>query len=149
MPWISSMSENTRLLAEELRNLDYEPESFISTMHHCRGEGVKFEYTIKDGSRSGEKVLIGLVVPESRGTWPEATPHWILISPVDTVLEEQVQANRGGQHGCVERYVDEDDVEWMAISAPVKDFWDKIEPPDSKNVKTYIERHIQRIWDAR
>ena len=89
-------------------------------------------------------MLIGLVVPESRGTWPEATPHWILISPVDTVLEEQVKAK-----GSVERYEDEDGVKWMAISAPVKDFWDKIEPPDSKSVKTYIERHIRRIWDAR
>lgn len=143
------MSKSARLLAEELRSLGYEPEIFVSTMHHCVGEGVKFEYQIEDGSRSGEKVLIGLVVPEPRGTWPEATPHWILISPVDIVLEEQVQANRGGQQGSVERYVDEEDVEWMAISAPVKDFWDKIEPPDSKSVKTYIKRHIRRIWDAR
>ena len=143
------MSERERLLTEELRNLGYEPESFVSTMRHCRGEGVKFEYQIMDGSRSGEKVLIGLVVPDSRGTWPEVTPHWILISPGDTVLEEQVRANRGGQQGSVERYVDEDGVEWMAISAPVNDFWDKIEPPDSKSVKTYIEWHIRRIWDAR
>ena len=138
------MSENARLLAEELIDLGYEPENFVSKMQHCQGEGVKFEYPIEDGSQSGEKVLIGLVVPESRGTWPEATPHWILISPVDTVLEEQVKAK-----GSVERYEDEDGVKWMAISAPVKDFWDKIEPPDSKSVKTYIERHIRRIWDAR
>ena len=138
------MSENARLLAEELIDLAYEPENFVSKMQHCQGEGVKFEYPIEDGSQSGEKVLIGLVVPESRGTWPEATPHWILISPVDTVLEEQVKAK-----GSVERYEDEDGVKWMAISAPVKDFWDKIEPPDSKSVKTYIERHIRRIWDAR
>lgn len=138
------MSESAQLLAEELQNLNYEPEIFVSAMHHCPGEGVKFKYRIEDGSRSGEEVLIGLVVPESRGTWPEVTPHWILISPVDTVLEEQVKAT-----GSAERYKDEDGIEWMAISAPVKDFWDKIEPPDSKSVKTYIERHIRRIWDAR
>ena len=143
------MSENARLLAEELINLGYEPENFVSKMQHCQGEGIKFEYPIEDGSQSGEKVLIGLVVSESRGTWPEATPHWILISPVDTVLEEQVQANRGDQQGSVERYVDEDGIEWMAISAPVKDFWDKIEPPESKSVETYIKRHIRRIWAAR
>ena len=128
------MSKSAQLLAEELRSLGYEPEIFVSTMRHCLGEGVKFEYEIEDGSRFGEKVLIGLIVPESRGTWPEATPHWILVSPVDIVLEEQVKANRGGQQGSVERYVDEEGIEWMAISAPVKDFWDKIEPPDSKSV---------------
>ena len=62
----------------------------------------------------------------------------------------EVQANRGGgQHGCVERYEDEDGVEWMAISAPVRDFWDQIDDPNGKSVKTYLERHIRRIWEAR
>ena len=37
----------------------------------------------------------------------------------------------------------------MAISAPVKDFWDQIEDPDGKNMATYIERHVRRIWGAR
>ena len=144
------MSENTELMFKELADLGYKPERFTSSMQHCQGEGVKFEYAIKDGSRAGEKVLIGLVVPDPRGRWPEVAPHWILVSPIDTVLEEQVKANReNGQHGSVERYTDENGVEWMAISAPADDFWDQIEHPDSKSVKTYLERHMRRIWMAR
>ena len=146
---ISDMSENTELMFKELEYLDYKPERFSSSMRHCQGEGVKFEYVIKDGSRSGEKVMIGLVVSDSRGTWPEVAPHWILVSPIDTVLEEQVKANRNGQQGSAERYTDKNGVEWMAISAPVADFWDQIEPPDSKSIRTYLERHMRRIWGAR
>ena len=144
------MSKNGRLFSSELERLGYTPQPFSTSMRHCRGEGVKFEYQIKDGSRIGETVLLGLIIPDVVGAWPEVTPHWIHISPPDSVLEEQVQANRGGgQHGCVERYEDEDGVEWMAISAPVRDFWDQIDDPNGKSVKTYLERHIRRIWEAR
>ncbi len=144
------MSENIRLFSEELERLGYKPQPFSTLMRHCRGEGVKFEYRIKDGNRIGETVLLGLVIPETAGAWPEATPHWIHISPPDSVLGEQVQAYRGaGKRGCVERYKDIDGVEWMAISAPVKDFWDQIDDPNGKSVKTYLDRHIRRIWAAR
>ena len=95
-------------------------------------------------------MLLGLVIPDAAGAWPEGTPHWVHISPPDSVLEEQVQAIRGNGHrGCVERYEDEDGVGWLAISAPVTDFWDQIDTPNGKTVKTYLERHIRRIWAAR
>ncbi len=143
------MSKNGQLLSDELERLGYIPQPFTTSMKHCPGEGVKFEYQIKDGSRTGETVLLGLVIPDVAGAWPEVTPHWIHISPPDSVLEEQVQANRDGQPGCVERYEDQEDTEWMAISAPVTDFWDQIDDPNGKSVKTYLERHIRRIWEAR
>lgn len=144
------MSENSRLLSEELDCLGYKPQSFSTSMVHCPGEGVKFEYKIKDGSRIGEKVMLGLVIPDTAGAWPEATPHWIQISPPDSVLGEQVQAHRAdGNQGCVAWHKDVDGVEWMAISAPVSDFWDLIDDPNGKCVKTYLERHIRRIWAAR
>ena len=144
------MHENVRLLSDELEGLGYTPQRFATTMQHCRGEGIKFEYRIADGSRTGETVLLGLVIPDSVGAWPEGTPHWIHISPPDGVLEEQVKAHRrDGQQGSVERYDDQEGVEWMAISAPVKDFWDKIDTPNGKSVETYIERHLRRIWAAR
>ncbi|MCY4386428.1 MAG: hypothetical protein OXC18_04900 [Desulfurellaceae bacterium] len=143
------MFKNVELLLEELKRLGYVPQQFDSPMRHCRGEGIKFEYQIADGSRTGETVLLGLVIPESAGSWPEGTPHWIHISPPDGVLEEQVQAHRGGSRGCVERYKDQEGVEWMAISAPVEDFWDKINEPNGKNAEAYIERHLRRIWAAR
>ena len=144
------MPENWQLLYDELKCLGYTPQRFSTSMRHCPGNGIKFEYLIVDGSRTGETVLLGLVIPDIVGAWPEGTPHWIHISPPDSVLEEQVQANRSdGQHGCVERYEDEEGVEWMAISAPVKDFWDQIDEPNGKNAKTYLDRHIRRIWAAR
>ena len=140
---------NARLLFDELTRLGYHPQAFQTSMRHCAGDGVKFEYDIADGSRKGDKILLGLVVPIEAGMWPEATPHWIHICPPDSVLEEQVLANRGDASGSVERYHDDEGREWMAISAPVKDFWDKIDSPNGKNAETYIERHIRRIWNAR
>ena len=144
------MLDNVRLLSEELKHLGYAPRQFSTPMRHCPGEGIKFEYQITDGSRTGETVLLGLVIPDAAGTWPEGTPHWVHISPPDSVLEEQVQAVRGNGHcGCVERYEDADGVSWSAISAPVTDFWDQIDTPNGKTAKTYLERHIRRIWAAR
>ena len=138
------MADNVQLLSEELKRLGYLPQWFATPMQHCPGEGIKFEYRIEDGSRTGETVMLGVVIPKDAGTWPEATPHWIHISPPDSVLEEQVRAQ-----GTAERYKDDNGVEWMAISAPVKDFWDQIDEPNGKNAKTYIERHVRRIWAAR
>ena len=143
------MIENARLLAEELKRLGYAPERFNIPIAKRPGEGVKFEYLIKDGSRTGETVVLGLVISDKEGAWPEATPHWIYICPPDSVLAEQVQAHRGNGQGCVKCDKDQEGVEWMAISAPVKDFWDQIEESNGKNVATYLERHVRRIWSAR
>ena len=143
------MNENVRLLFEELKDLGYEPEYLCCQLDVCTGEGARFTYEITDGSRSGESVLLGLVIPETASTWPEGTPHWIHISPPDSVLEEQVQAHRGNAQGNTRRYTDQEGVEWLLISAPVKDFWDQIEEPNGKNMSTYLERHIKRIWSYR
>ena len=143
------MNDNAQLLFGELKQLDYKPEFFDCPIKECSGKGVKFEYQIIDGSRSDETVVLGLVIPESMGAWPEVTPHWIHICPPDSVLEEQVQANRGNNQGTIRRYKDQEGIEWLAISAPVKDFWDQIEEPNGKNVATYLERHVRRVWGAR
>lgn len=138
------MTENVHLLSKELERMGYRTHRFVTPLRQCPGEGLKFQYSIEDGSRTGETVMLGLVIPESAGAWPEATPHWIHISPPDSVLEEQVKVR-----GVVKRYKDHEGVEWMAISAPVEDFWDQIEEGDGKNAKTYLERHLRRIWAAR
>ena len=143
------MSNNARLLFEELQNLKYEPEFFDCQIKECPGTGVKFKYRILSGSRVNDTVILGLVIPDTVGDWPEITPHWIHICPPDSVLEEQVKANRGNGRGTVRRYEDQEGVEWMAISAPVKDIWDKIDEPDGKNMNTYLELHVSRIWGAR
>ena len=35
------------------------------------------------------------------------------------------------------------------MSAPPSDFWDQIDAPDGKNMRTYLVRHIRRIWSVR
>lgn len=146
---VTLMTDNVQLMSEELRSLNYEPESFVCPLAECSGKGIKFQYRIVDGSRTGETVMLGLVIPVEAGAWPEVTPHWVHICPPDTVLEEQVQAHRGNGRGTVRRYLDQEGVEWMAISAPVKDFWDQIEDPNGKNMATYLELHVRRVWGAR
>ena len=42
-----------------------------------------------------------------------------------------------------------DGLDWMAISAPPSDFRDQIDTPNGKNMKTYLNRHVRRIWSAR
>lgn len=138
------MGGNARRLAASFREAGYDPKPFTSSMQHSVGDGIRFEYPITDGSRAGETVWLGLVIPESVGDWPEVAPHWIHIAPPDHVLEEQVLVR-----GSVERYRDSEGTEWMAISAPVSDFWDQIDEPDGKNAKTYTDRHLRRIWGAR
>lgn len=141
------MSENARLLAEELRLLRYEPEPFNATQIRSIGEGIKFTYRIESGSRVGQTVLLGLAVPDRRGAWPEVTPHWVCLSPPDNILEEQVKG--APQPAAVKHWEDDVGTSWMAISAPPDDFWDKIERPEDKNMETYLKRHINRIWSTR
>ena len=141
------MNENARLLAEELSLLGYESEPFNAPQVHGIGDGIKFEYRIESGSRAGETVLLGLAIPDDRGTWAEITPHWVCISPRDNALVEQVLG--APQPGAIKHWEDEAGTPWMAISAPPDDFWDKIERPEDKNMETYLKRHINRIWSTR
>ena len=60
------MSENGRLLSDELNRLGYKPQPFSTPMRHCPGEGVKFEYRIKDGSRIGETAVARSSHPRRR-----------------------------------------------------------------------------------
>lgn len=139
------MADNAQRLFEELANLGYQPQYFECPLKASTGRGVKFCYAIPDGSRTGEMVTIGLVIPDEVGDWPEIAPHWVHIFPLDSVIEEQVK----GQNGSVKHYSDQDGTDWMAISAPVSDFWDQIDDPNGKNAKTYIDHHLRRIWGAR
>ena len=134
-------------MAEELVELGYRPDPFTAPEQQGAADGVRFEYRIEDGSRTGDTVTLAFAVHENEGEWSEVAPHWLYISPPDTVLAEQV---RGAQSpGAVETYQLADSHEWMAISAPPSDFWDRIDTPDGKDTKAYLDRHIRRIWSAR
>lgn len=141
------MSRNSEQMAAELAALDYQSAPFRAPQDQGGADGVRFEYRIQDGSRAGETATLGLALHPNEGEWPEVAPHWVYLSPPDEVLAELVRGSQ--QRGVVNDYEGEDGRAWMAISAPPKDFWDRIEPPDTKGMKTYLTRHIRRIWRAR
>ena len=141
------MSKNTERMTAELVTLRYLPSPFKVPQDQGGADGVSFEYRIEDGSRNGDTVTLAVAVHENEGDWPEVAPHWIYVSPPDDVLEEQV---KGSKHpGAVQKHECENGRTWLAISSPPSDFWDQIDMPDGKNMRTYLERHIRRIWRAR
>lgn len=141
------MSQNSERMGAELAGLDYRPEPFTAPKEQGGAEGVRFDYRIEDGSRAGETVTLGLALHPNEGEWPEVAPHWLYLSPPDDVLAEQVKGSR--PPGVVNHYEGEDGIAWMAISAPPRDFWDQVATPDGKSMKTYLDRHVRRIWRVR
>ncbi len=141
------MSLNAQRMTHELTKLNYQTNHFRAPTQQGSAVGVRFEYQIKDGSRTGDTVTLAIAVHENEGEWPEVAPHWVYISPPDTVLSEQVEGSNYA--GSVAAYQDEEGTEWMVISAPPRDFWDQIKLPNGKNMATYLENHIRRIWRAR
>ena len=141
------MSQDSERMAAELAGLDYRPEPFTAPKAQGGAAGVRFEYRIQDGSRAGETVILGLALHPNEGEWPEVAPHWLYLSPPDNVLAEQVKGSQS--RGVVNHYEGEDGLTWMAISAPPRDFWDQIETADGKSMRTYLDRHVRRIWRAR
>ncbi len=140
------MSKNSERMTKELAEANYQPSPFIAPSQQGGADGVRFEYRIKDGSRAGDTVTLAIAVHENEGEWPEIAPHWLYVSPPDTVLVEQVKG--AYPPGAVEIYRCSEGQDWMAVSAP-PDFWDQIDTPDGKNIRTYLDRHIRRIWRAR
>lgn len=121
------MSENNRLIQEELTQMGYQPIEFNSP----QGIAVAFPYIIEAGSHAGQHVMVAVSAPD--GQYPEYPPHWVHISPP---IED-------GKNGSQNRYKDDQDNHWLAMSRPPSDIWDSL--PD-KNMRSYIKEHIRRIW---
>lgn len=141
------MSTNKERMTAELAGLDYVPRPFTAPQEQGGAAGVQFDYAIQDGSRTGEMVTLAVALHENEGQWPEVAPHWVYVSPPDGVLAEQVKGS--ASPGVVKHFPGENGETWMAVSAPPSDFWDVIDTPNGKNMETYLERHIRRIWEAR
>ena len=141
------MSRNSELMAAELVELGYRPRPFTAPQEQGGADGVMFEYRIEDGSRERNSVTLAVAVHENEGEWPEVAPHWVYLSPPDDVLAEQVKGAR--PPGAVEYCECENGQAWMVISSPPSDFWDQIDTQAGKNMRTYLDSHIRRIWSAR
>lgn len=115
---------------------DYRPEPFTAPKAQGGAEGVRFDYRIQDGSRTGETVILGIALHPNEGEWPEVAPYWLYLSPPDDVLAVQVMGAQS--RGVVTNHGGEDGITWMVISAPPRDFWDQIETPGGKNMRTWL-----------
>ena len=96
------------------------------------GPVVAFPYKIETGSHKGEEVRVGISFQEEG--YPEYPPHWIHVSPpIDD-----------GKGGAVENYMrPEDGSEWLAMSRPPGDIWDRLL---TKHMSVYLSDHLRRIW---
>ena len=124
------MSYSTNIVRAELEALGYETFEFDAVERRV----VCFDYIIETGSYKGEQVTIGVSFEGSGyGGYPEYPPHWIHITP-------PISDNLGG---AIERYKDAEGRQWIAMSRPPGDIWDKL---PTKHMKTYISEHLRRIW---
>ena len=121
------MSDSASRVFAELMTLGLQPY-----MHQARGEPlVCLEYEIETGSYAGATVTIGLRFQEEG--YPEYPPHWIHVSPP---LDD-------GQGGVTERYSDADGREWIAMSRPPGDMWDRL---PTKHMSYFISEHLRRVF---
>ena len=141
------MSNNSERIAAELAELRYRTSPFTAPQQQGGAAGVRFQYRIEDGSRAGDTVTLALAMHQNEGEWPEVAPHWLYLSPPDPVLAELVKGSRSP--GAIQTFQCADGHDWIAISAPPSDFWDRIDTPNGKNMEAYLNRHIRRIWSAR
>lgn len=120
-------------IVAELACLGYAP---VVEIHPIYSHVVVVEYLVDNGRFTGQKFRLGISMQGSEG-YPEYPPHFIHLSP-------PVDARDGNIHGSPYSCSDEDGVEhqWIALSRPPNDFWDKL---PTKGMQGYME-HVQRFW---
>ena len=124
------MSDNINQIKRELESLGYETGLFNSQY----GEVITFPYIVETGSHKGRRFLLGISMQGSE-LYPEYPPHWIHISP----------AIDDGKGGAVEKYCDDEDREWSALSRPPEDIWDQL---PVKDMQAYFCEHLRRFWNG-
>ena len=120
---------STDLIEKELRNLGYDTNIFTTANYNAV---VTFEYNVDIGPYKGNSYRIGISFQETE--YPEYPPHFLHICNAPTI---QSLSHSGYQ---------ENGQEWSAFSVPPSDFWDSL-PRESKNMKTYLNRHVRRFWN--
>ena len=124
------MFDNLKQIKRELEALGY--ETCLSNSPH--GEVVSFPYIVEAGSHKGKWFRLGVSM-QGREPYPEYPPHWIHISPpIDD-----------GKGGVVEKYCDDEEREWSALSRPPGDVWDQLL---TKHMHVYLNEHLRRFWNG-
>ena len=124
------MPSGLEKIKSELEGLGYNP-FYIDTP---QGKAVVIDYCVKSGKYRRTQCLIGVSFQEEG--YPEYPPHWIHISP-------PYSDQKGG---TTQAYTHTDNKgekkEWLALSRPPQDFWDKL---PTKHIKYYLDYHISRF----
>ena len=124
------MSNNINQIKAELESLGY--ETYLSDSPNR--EVVTFPYIVETGSYEGKKVTMGIGM-DGNGAYPECPPHWIHVPPpIDD-----------GKGGAVEKYSDANGREWIAMSRPPGEIWDRL---PAKHMHAYLTEHLRRFWNG-
>ncbi len=118
-------------IAEELRALGYFPREFrIEGLGGDRA--VVVEYPVVTGRFRGQAFQLGIALQEQG--YPEYPPHFVWVADL---CEPRLPV-----HSSV-RF---EGADWASFSVPPSDIWDLL-PAADKNMKNYVNRHLQRFWD--
>ncbi len=114
----------------ELHDLGFDPK--LVTDSSCSHPPViMFDYSVSIGVHRGTTFRMGISFQED--AYPEYPPHFVHVAGLS--------AARLTKH----THYTYEGVEWSVFSLPPSDFWDGL-PPESKNMKTYVQRHLARVW---
>ena len=124
------MFENVDRIKAELEAMGYETAMSESP----QGKVVSFEYVVETGSQKDKPFRLGLSF-QGDEPYPEYPPHWIhLTPPVDD-----------GKGGVVQQYIDDRQREWVALSRPPAEVWDRL---PTKHMYAYLNEHLRRFWNS-
>ena len=116
---------------QELRELGFDSR-VVTSSDFSHGPGVVFDYEVRNGRYSGRTFTIGVSFQENG--YPEYPPHFVHIADI-----EAAKLTRHAEHRYEGR-------SWWVFSVPPNDFWDRLSP-NEKNMRTYVLRHLARVWD--
>jgi len=126
-------SECNNVIMNELKELGLEATIVhFSNLSSESQQAVMFNFTVHTGSYRGNTLQVALSFQE--GIYPEYPPHFIHFK--SSVATDKIQIHTTHQ------FKGED---WSAFSLPPSDFWDTLQSSE-KNMKTYIKRHLFRIF---
>ena len=118
------------VVERELRDLDYRPE-VVDFPGFNFGRVVIFDYSVTTGRYRGRTFRVGIGFQEEG--YPEYPPHFVLVADLP-----HAHLTKHSTHQI-------DGQVWSVFSVPPGDFWDKLASAD-KNLKTYVRRHLMRVW---
>lgn len=119
-------------IVEELQDIGLNPRVFEFSDSSTLRRGVMFDIEVQGGRYKGKTLEVALSFQED--SYPEYPPHFVH-------LKSKIASGRFTKH-FIYQFEGE---EWAAYSLPPSDFWDKLDS-SQKNMRTYVKRHIFRIF---